>query len=170
MKRIIFVILLLLAAGVFAGTKAADFSGKWSLDMKQSKNLPPFYANIKSHRLAITQDEKQLTVAVDIDAGRSETDKFNFIYNLDGSDSKTETPIRTPNGLIMAPTVLNAKNGADGKLQITITREIALPDKSFKGVTIEDWELCKDGKTLTIKRTDELPNGKVTADLIFVKD
>jgi hypothetical protein len=169
MKRIIFVILLLLASGIFAGANAADFSGSWSLDMKQSKNLPPFYATIKSHKLAITQGEKQLTVAVDIDAGRGETDKFNFIYNLDGSDSKTETQIRTPNGLTSVPTVLNAKAGTGGMLQITITRSITLPDRSFKGITIEDWELSTDGKILTIKRTDELPNGKVTAELIFLK-
>jgi hypothetical protein len=169
MRKVVFVILLLLAAGVLANVSAADFSGNWSLDLKQSKNLPPYYANIKSHKLAITQDEKHFNVAVDIDAGRSEPDKFNFIYNLDGSDSKTEVPIRTPNGLLMVPTLLSVKTGTDGKMQITITRDIKLSDKSFKGITIEDWELSKDGKTLTIKRTDELPNGKTTAEMIFLK-
>lgn len=168
MKRIIFAIFLLAASALFAN--AADFSGTWSLDMKQSKNLPPYYANIKSHKLSITQDKEHLSVAVEIDAGREKTDHFDFLYNLDGSDSSTETPIRTPNGLLNVPTLLNAKTGADGKIIITITRDIKLPDKIFKGVTTEEWELGKDGKTLTIKRSDTFPDGRTaSAEMIFVK-
>ncbi|HEY0458581.1 MAG TPA: hypothetical protein VGC97_05465 [Pyrinomonadaceae bacterium] len=168
MKRIISAFFLLVAPVVFAN--AADFSGSWSLDMKQSTNLPPYYANIKSHKLSIAQDKEHLTVAVAIDAGRAAADKFNFIYNLDGSDSMTETPIRTPDGLLNVPTVLNLKTGADGKLTINITRDIKLGDKSFKGITSEEWELGKDRKTLRIKRSDTFPDGRTaTAEMIFVK-
>lgn len=169
MKNLSLAIVLLITSFAFGAAKPADYAGNWSLDMKQSKNLPPYYSNVKSHKLFIEQDEKRLKIAVEVDAERGEPDRINLTYNLDGSEVKTETGIRTQNGLIQVPTTLKAAAGEDGKLQITITREIPLPDKIFKGVTVEDWELSSDGKTLTIPRTDDTPRGKMQADMVFVK-
>lgn len=170
MKKIIYASVLCLVFISAAFAKTPDYNGNWTLDLKQSKNLPSFYTNIKSHKLAITQDEKVLSVAVEIDAGRSESDKINFKYNLDGSETNTETSIRTPEGLIKVPTVLKAVD-VNGKLQITITRRVPMPDgETFTGITIENWELSADGKTLTIHRTDDTPRGKMETEMIFVKN
>ncbi|HEY0427436.1 MAG TPA: hypothetical protein VGC76_06485 [Pyrinomonadaceae bacterium] len=169
MKSLIFIAGLILMSFTFAFAKPANYSGTWTLDFKQSKNLPPFYANVKSHKLSITQNEKTLNVAVEVDAGQGAPDNLSFVYNLDGSETKTETGIRTPGGMKSVPTTLKAETAGNGNLKITITREITMPDGAFKGVTIENWELSADGKTLTIHRTDEMPRGKMEADMVFVK-
>ncbi len=153
----------------FGATAPANYAGNWTLDKKQSKNLPGFYENVQSHKLSITQDEKHLNVAVEVNIGQKEPDKLNFVYNLDGSESKTETMIRTPDGLIHVPTTLKATVNADGRLQITITRTIKMRDQTFDAITVEDWVLSADGKTLSIHRTDDTPRGKMEADMVFVK-
>ncbi|MDT5272302.1 MAG: hypothetical protein QOH49_4488 [Acidobacteriota bacterium] len=66
LKNVLFCAALLAASLAFgAAEKPANYSGAWSLDMKQSKNLPPFYANVQSHKLNVTQDEKHLRVSAD---------------------------------------------------------------------------------------------------------
>lgn len=171
MKKFIFAIILLAASVAFAArVKPANYAGNWTLDKSQSKNLPRYYENIKSHKLAITQNEKLLNVDVEIKMGESDPGDFHLAYNLDGAESKTETPIRTPDGLINVPTTLKAVEIGDGKLRITISREINMNGSSFKGVTTEDWQLSADGKTLTIHKVDEMPRGKVESDMIFVKE
>jgi hypothetical protein len=170
MKKLFLVIALIFACFTFAQAKPANYAGNWTLDTAKSKNLPKYYERIKSHKLSITQDEKQLKVAVTVDLGGSEPDKLSFVYNLDGSETKTQTQIRTQDGPMQVPTTLSAKVGADGKIHIIIAREIQLPDGPFKGTTIEDWELSADGKTLTIHRADDTPRGKTESDMIFVKN
>lgn len=169
MKIIVLALVLLPTSFAYGPVKPANYVGAWTLDMQQSKNLPKFYENVKSHKLFITQDEKHLIVVVEVSLGQGEPDKLNFNYNLDGSESKTETMIRTPNGMVSVPTTLKAVVAGDGKMQITIVREITMPDKTFKGVTVEDWSLSADGKTLTIHRADDTPRGKMQADMVFVK-
>lgn len=170
MKKLLLAIVLLATSFVFAATNPANYGGAWSLDLKQSKNLPKFYENVKSHKIVITQDEKLLNVAVEIQLGQNEPDKLNFAYQLDGTETKTEAKIRTQNGPMTVPATLKAVVKDDGKLQITISREIPLGDTTFKGITVEDWQLSPDGKTLNIHREDDTPRGKMQADLVFVKD
>lgn len=148
---------------------AANYAGAWTLDKQQSKGLPPYYDRVKSHRLVVTQDEQHLNVAVEVDTGQPEPDRLNFVYNLDGTETKTETMIRTPEGRVNVPTTLKATVGEAGKIQITITRDLQMPGKVFKGVTVEDWELSADGKTLTIHRADDTPRGKMQADMVFLR-
>ena len=159
----------MLMAFNFVSAKTASYAGNWTLDFKQSKNLPPFYSNVKSHKLAITQSEKTLNVAVEIDAADDNPLKLNFVYNLDGSETKTESSIKTPDGIKSVPTTLKAETSENGNLKITISREITMPGGAFKGVTVENWELSADGKTLTIHRADHTPRGKMEADMVFVK-
>src|SRR5215213_8284092 len=101
----------LLAASLAFGVagKPADYTGAWTLDMKQSQNLPPFYSNVQGHKLNITQDEKHLRVAVEISDGGAEPFKANFDYNLDGTETQAETQMRTPNGTRNIPTTLKAE-------------------------------------------------------------
>lgn len=161
--------LLLLSSHAFAAPKTENYAGTWTLDTKQSKNLPPFYSRVRSHKLIITQDEKHLNVAVEVSIGEAAPDKLSFPYNLDGSETKTETLIRTPAGPQSVPATLKAVVSADGRVHITITRELQMQGESFKGITNEDWELSADGKTLTIHRTDEMPRGKMQTEMVFVK-
>lgn len=169
MKKLVAVIFILFAAGVFAFGKPADYSGNWTLDVKQSKNLPPFYSNIKSHKLSIMQNEKLLNVAVEIAEADGEPRKVNLTYNLDGSEMKSEAIIRTQNGQIKVPTSAKVTVAADGKIRISIVRILPENNSSIFGTTIEDWQLSKDGKTLKIHRTNETPNGTLESEMIFVK-
>ncbi|HEX8189375.1 MAG TPA: hypothetical protein VF586_13550 [Pyrinomonadaceae bacterium] len=170
-KNLLFAAGLLAASLAFgAAAKPADYSGAWSLDMKQSKNLPPFYANVQSHKLNITRDDRHLRVAVEIGDGGAEPFKAGFDYSLDGAETKTETQMRTPDGTRSIPTTLKAEVVEGGGLHITITRERPAPDGgSMRLTTVEDWRLGADGKTLNIRRADETPRGKTESDLVFVK-
>lgn len=169
MKTLFLITALSIAAFSFGGAKPANYSGAWTLDMKQSKNLPKYYERIQSHKLNITQDEKRLNVGVEIGREQHEPEKIDLIYNLDGSETKTEMKLRTQDGLVSVPTTLKAVVKDDGKIEITITREVPMPDKTFKGVTVEDWELSADGKTLTIHKTDNAPWGKMESEMIFLR-
>ncbi len=172
LKNLLIGAFLLAAAGAFGlSAKPADYSGAWSLDMKQSKNLPPFYSNVQSHKLDIKQDEKHLRVAVEISDGGAEPFRANFDYNLDGTETKTETRMRTPDGTRNIPTTLKAEVTEGGGLHITITRERPTRDGStMKLPTVEDWHLSADGKTLNIRRSDETPRGeRVESEMVFVR-
>jgi hypothetical protein len=170
MRRLLFAAALIAAIFANALAKPANYAGVWTLDIKQSKNLPPYYAHIESHKLAITQEDKQLRVAVEISDTENGPFKTDFLYNLDGTETKTETQIRTPAGTRSVPTTLKAAAAEDGKLRITITREITTPDgRALKLVSTEDRQLSPDAKTLTIHRNDDTPRGKTESDMIFVK-
>lgn len=169
MKLLLIAVILSITALASGVTKPANYSGTWTLDKSQSKNLPRYYERIQSHKLFITQDEQHLKVAVEISLGQNEPDKMNFNYNLDGTETKTETSIRGPGGLMSVPTLLKAVVKDEGRLSITITRDISMPDRTFKAVTTEDWQLSADGKSLTIHKVDDTPRGKMESDMVFVK-
>jgi hypothetical protein len=170
MIRLLFAAALVAAVFTNALAKPANYAGAWTLDMKQSKNLPPFYSHVKGHKLSITQDDKQLRVAVEISDTEREPFKIEFVYSLDGAETKTETQMRTPAGMRSVPTTLKAVANEDGTLHITITREMTVPDgRALKAVTTEDWQLSPDAKTLTIHRSDDTPRGKTESDMLFVK-
>lgn len=169
MKTLCLIAALLLASSVFAATKTENYTGNWTLDAKQSKNLPPYYAHVRSHKLSIAQDDKRLRVAVQIIREEGAPDQINLAYNLDGTETTTEMLVRTPDGPQSVPATLKATVDAQGRVHITITRQLQMQGQEFKGITTEDWELSSDGKTLTIHRTDEMPRGKMQADMVFVK-
>jgi FtsP/CotA-like multicopper oxidase with cupredoxin domain len=170
MIRLLFAAALVTATFANALAKPANYSGAWTLDMKQSQNLPSYYSHVQSHKLSITQDDKQLRVAVEISDTEREPFRVDFVYSLDGAETKTETQMRTPAGMRSVPTVLKAVASEDGALRITITREMQTPDgRALKAVTTEDWRLSPDAKTLTIHRADDTPRGKTESDMVFIK-
>lgn len=168
MKLLVLVAALVVSFG-FTGMKPVNYAGTWTLDAKQSKNLPPYYSEVKSQKLTVTQTDAQLSVAVEIDAGRAAPDRMSFIYQLDGTETNTETSIRTPAGLTNVPTKLKATVGDGGRIHLTISREIPMQGQTIKAATDEDWELSADGQTLTIRRADDTPRGRVQMEMIFVK-
>lgn len=167
MKKSFLAAILLLTTFAFGAAEPANYAGNWVLDFKQSKNLPKFYENVKSHKLFVTQDEKSLNIKVEIDAGRNEPVKSSFAYNLDGTETKTESKMNFPNGTINIPATLKAVVAANGNLKLKFSREM-----SFTGAsdTVEDWKLSEDGKILFIHRESDSMNGKMKMDMVFVKE
>lgn len=164
---------LLLAALFLLPTPQAapTYAGRWTLDRARSTGLPPFYATVKSHRLAVADSSGQLLVDVEIDAGRPQPDRFRFAYPFGGA-AETTTRVRTPNGALEVPTTLAAARNGDGTLHLTITRRPDLGDgQAHVLVGTEDWSLSADGATLTIARHDELPQGgAMQSTMVFARE
>lgn len=165
MRKAILPLILLLAVHAHA----ADFSGQWTLDKTQSKDLPPFYDQVQTHSLKITQNDKQVVVAVEITSSAHEPMHIDFTYSLDGQPVTTESQVRTPNGPMSVPTVLTAKPADDGTIGITIERELpSRGGETMKGISKETWRL-QDAKTLIIDRVDEMRRGTTASTLVFTR-
>lgn len=168
MRKALLPLALLLTVHAHAAA-LPDFSGQWSLQKSQSKDLPPFYEEVQSHSLKITQNAQQVVVGVDITSGAHEPMHLDFTYTLDGQPAKTESQVRTPDGPRSVPTILTAKPADNGTLGITIERELPSRDgQSFKGTTVETWRL-QDANTLIIERTDSMRRGNTTSTLVFTR-
>ena len=64
MKRIAAIILL--GAGVVGmQPHHADFSGKWVMNIKKSKNLPPSFKNLDSYSMRVQESGDSMTVLVE---------------------------------------------------------------------------------------------------------
>jgi hypothetical protein len=166
---------LLLAVTAAAPTPSApaaapDYSGAWTLDRARSPGLPAMYANVRAQRLAVTQTDTRLTVAVEIDAGGAQPERFEFVYSLDGAETTGTTRVRTPDGMLEVPIRLRAAHGDDGRLHITITRELPLRGQTVTVTGTEAWELAPDGRTLTVHRVEQMRNGsEMRFDMVFVR-
>lgn len=159
---------LLLLAGALvlsAPVLATDYSGTWVLDTARSANLPPFYSQVKSHKLTNIQDDKQLTVDIEIEPAGRPADRFVFIYNLDGTPTTAQTDVRTPAGVQKVPTTMTARMAGDGKVHIDIVRELGMGDKTVQSTSTEDWSLSPDGRTLTVRMVRQ----NQASDMVFAK-
>jgi hypothetical protein len=148
----------------------ARYAGAWTLDRAQSRGLPPYYENVRSHRLAITQSDSVLDVFVTVDVGAATPDTIRFRYRLDGRTTQTQTAVRTPGGLQQVPTALVATPTTDGGVHIVITRTVAMGGPPMQAVSTEDWTLGTDQRTLTVHRVDEMPRGRLEADMVFRRE
>jgi hypothetical protein len=161
---------LALALSTRAAAPAVDYSGHWTLDAARSRNLPGFYARVRSHRLDVTQDAARLDVAVTIDAGGPRPDRIDLSYALDGHPVETQTFIRMQNGPVAVPTTLRARVDEAGAVHVTLTRRIPAPDGTeVTAEGTEDWQLGADGKTLTIHRVERSPMGGFESDMVFAR-
>lgn len=166
----------LLTAGAAAPHSAPpiappDYGGAWTLDKARSTGLPPVYANVRSHRLDVTQTDSRLRVDVTIEGVEPQPERFEFVYALDGSETTTTTRIRTPNGAMDVPARLRATQGDDGQLHISITRALPLRGETVTVTGTEAWELSPDGRTLTIHRVEQMRRGtEMRFDMVFVRD
>lgn len=148
---------------------AVDYSGKWQLDTARSRNLPGFYAGIASHTLDVTQTETHLGVGVVIALRDAQQDTLRFDYALDGSEVHTRSPIRTPQGRVYLPTTLRARMDETGAVYITIARQLQTPAGTRTVTGTEEWRLSDDGATLTVRRLDGTPQGRIDTDMVFVR-
>jgi hypothetical protein len=142
-----------------------DYSGTWVLDKARSKDLPPQYAQVSSHRLLNKQDAQSLRVQVDIETAAGALEPQLFDYRLDGAVTETKTEVRTPAGKQMVPTSMSTKLDEAGQLHITITRRLPSHGGSVTLASTEDWQLSTDGKTLTVRLTRQ----GSSSDLLFVR-
>jgi hypothetical protein len=149
-------------------TDPPSYAGTWVLDMAASRNLPPFYSNVKSHRLSITQDASHLNVGVDIDVGMPQPMHLDLPYPLNGRDTTVQTTMRMPQPT-QIPTTLHATTDRAGAVHITITRQLPTPGGPVTGTMQETWHLRPDGKTLDIRMVDDGPMGHRESDYVFVR-
>ncbi|HEX8070927.1 MAG TPA: hypothetical protein VF546_13310 [Pyrinomonadaceae bacterium] len=179
---------LALAAGLFPAGAAAptSFAGTWALDKAKSKDLPPQMENVESYTLTVTQDAQQLTADTKIKRneaaggegggppgggpggggmrrGGGMMGPANVTYKLDGSETTLDT-----GGRGTAAAKAEWQNG--GKtLKLTTKRTFNFQGEERTLTTTEVWDLSADGKTLTIQRSSETPQGARNSTLVFNK-
>ena len=139
-----------------APVAVASFAGRWTLDTARSRDLPPWYANVREHRLVITQSDSSLVVDVAMVDTAGTTTPMSFPYHL-RRPVETTTKVITPRGPIDIPTTLTAKPRTDGGLEIDIARVITMGERVLKPGDHESWTLSADGRQLLIDRVAEMP-------------
>jgi|SRR5919198_2952153 hypothetical protein len=173
----------ILLAGVPAASAAAptNFAGTWALDKSKSEGLPPQAASIESLTLTVTQDAQQLTVDSKTATGSPDAAAAggpgqgrgrgmglfpqSASYKLDGTETTAENP-----GGRGGTTTFKAQWKDGGKtLELKRVGKFSFQGNDVTITTTEDWALSADGKTLTIKRTNESPRGTQTSTLVFTK-
>ncbi len=186
--------LICAAAAVSAQDKAADYSGKWNLDVSKSKFDER--ARIESMTLTVSQTATELKVeSATKRAARPEGDQQGngggmpnnggrgmvgarrgggmgggmgdgtTVYALDGKETSSDIAAGGTNG----KATLKAKAEKDGKLKLTQTRDFETQMGAITVKTTENWSLSADGKTLTVKRDSETPRGTSSSEMVFTK-
>jgi hypothetical protein len=164
---------LSVAATLAAAPKAADYSGKWTLDKAASKSLPHMYDKVSSHRIDVAQAPGKLTVAIDIARTEGAPIQQTLDFDLSGKPTQTETTVHTPGGDKKMPMTLKGSVREDGRVEVTEEREMRGPEgpdvNPIKATTYELWDVSADGKTLTIHRRDQMPRGTFEYDMVFTR-
>ena len=95
MKRsIITIVLMLCVVAVGFQNHHTDFSGKWRLDMKQSKDLPASFKNLQSYTLHVDQAKDSMTTIPEF-TGMGQTMKLpSTIYKFDNTEVYREDTVR----------------------------------------------------------------------------
>ena len=167
MRRLASLLLLCTVASPLAAQATTDtasapraalssFAGAWRLDVAQSRDLPPFYAALREHRLDIAQSDSSLVVDVALVDTAGATMPMRFPYDLRRAVATT-TQVRTPRGPIDVPTTLTATPRADGGVDISIARELTMGERTLRPGDRETWHLSPDGARLLIDREVEMP-------------
>jgi hypothetical protein len=164
--------------------KAADFSGKWTLDVGKSKLDERM--RIESMTLSVTQTEKELKTEATtkrtpppansnmtpgagrggMGGGVAGMGPDVHTYSLDGKETSEETSM----GGIPASAKLKAELKKEGTLNLSITRKFNTPNGEAEAVTKESWSLSADGKTLIIARDQTSPRGSFSATFVLTKN
>jgi len=168
--------------------KAADFSGKWTIDVAKSKLDER--ARIESMTMTVAQTAKDLKVETSTKrtappagaptgapgtgsgpgGGRGMGGGFGsgdstVIYSLEGKETIVE--IEGPNG----KTPVKYKASVDGsKAALSSSRTMTGQMGEVTITTKEAWSLSADGKTLTVNREQTTPRGTNSSTLMFSKN
>ena len=165
MKRTLIAFAIALSATA-AVAEPAQYAGTWTLSKADSKGLPKTYDTVTDSTIVVTQDAKAFSIDVTLHAeGRPEY-KEVFTYPMDGTVKEIESTVRTPNGPMKVPTTLSAHSSESG-LELTETRTVNFGDIHDRFTSVELWKLSEDGRTLTVHRTDQRPQGVFEYDMVF---
>jgi len=164
-----FALALSVAVTLTAAPKTPDYSGKWTLDRAASKNLPPMFEKVTSHRIDVSQTKDKFTVALDISRGEAPPIQQTLDFDLTGKPTQTETTVHTPGGDRKLPMTLKASVREDGRVEVTEEREMRGPEGPVTAMTYELWDVSADGKTLTVHRKDTMPRGTFEYDMVFTR-
>jgi hypothetical protein len=171
MNKLFLAIMLLATTFTFAAIMPVNYAGTWTLDTKQSKDLPDHLKNIDFVKLYITQDKKVLKVVDEVKFNGQETSKQTDVYNLDGTESKKPTEWSKGDGTLKIPTTRKALVADDGKLKLIKARGFQTSNGGFIITQVEDWTLSADGKTLTVRHVNQMDGAKKEEyELVFVKE
>jgi hypothetical protein len=173
MNKLFLATMLLATTFTFAAIMPVNYSGTWTLDTKQSKDLPKHLQNVDFVKLYITQDKKVLKVVDEVKFKGQEVSKQTNVYNLDGTESKkpTEWSKGEGGGTLKIPTTRKVMVADDGKLKLIKARGFQSPNGRFVITQVEDWTLSADGKTLTAHHVNKMDGNKDEEyELVFVKE
>jgi hypothetical protein len=171
MNKLFLAIMLLATTFTFAAVMPVNYAGTWTLDTKQSKDLPDNLRNVDFVKLYITQDKKVLKVVGETKFNGEEAFKQTDVYNLDGTESKKPTEVSKGSGTLKIPTTRKVLVADDGKLKLIKARGFQTTNGGFIIAQVEDWTLSADGKTLTVHHTNQMDGTKKEEyELVFVKE
>ena len=178
-KKLILTTFILLFLATFSTTvdaqiKPKDFSGVWTLDESQSKF--PDGVQIESMTMKVLQTANELKIETQtkrsqngtrseaMRRGAGETVTVS-VYNLDGKEATTDIGVNKTGKEIRKAIVT-----PDGKLSLTITRNLNDGIGNFAIKTNETWEFADaPGETLKVIRYTETPRGATNAEMYFKK-
>lgn len=171
MNKLVLAIMLSATTFTFAAIKPVNYAGTWTLDTRQSKDLPENLQKVDFVKLYITQDNKVLKVVDETKFNGQEALKQTDVYNLDGKESKKPTEVSKAGVTLKIPSTRKVVVADDGKLKLIKARGFQTPNGSFVVAQIEDWTLSADGKTLTVHHVNQTDNiTKEEYELVFVKE
>lgn len=171
--------LFLAVAAASAQTAKTNFAGDWTLDVSKSKL--PENARIESMTMKVTQTDKELKIerstkrAPGNERGsgggmggmmRGDGAAQTETYSLDGKETSADFSGERGTG----KEIRKATFTPDGKLSLTVTRNINGERGNFTIKTNETWELADAaGNALKVTRYMETPRGATNAELYFTK-
>jgi hypothetical protein len=144
-----------------AGASPANFSGTWVLDKAKSEGLTGPMSSIDI-TMVVTQDAKQLTTELTYSGGPREIPPQKVTYNLDGSETTSESP--------RGKATLKAKWSSDGSaLDLSSVRVANMQGNEVTITTQDHWQLAEGGKVLKVHRKTESPRGPQESTIVFTK-
>lgn len=94
MNRILGLLLVCAAVMGFQTAHQTDFSGRWSLDLKKSKNLPEAFRNVNRYVMNVTQDNDSLVAAVTMEGKGQKTSLPPLVCIFAHKEDYTEDTLR----------------------------------------------------------------------------
>ncbi|MCA1623553.1 MAG: hypothetical protein LC768_13840 [Acidobacteria bacterium] len=169
MKRKLLIGIVAVMVFAFGGGNVAaqsDFSGVWTLDSGKSANVPPGLMQT----MTVTQNGDRVEIETKSKAGEGQERVGKDAYVLDGK----ETDFTMGRGAKKAKRLSKWTNNGNS-FDVTEEFVVSQPDGSEATVRANHrWILSADGKTLTIERVVENPNGaskpRSRSRRVFVKN
>ncbi len=145
MRAVLLALAITIASTTYAQTP--NFTGVWSLDKKQSRNIPDSFEIVDEYLLKVNQNEAEsLSISVEF-TGRGQTLKGDTVTcSLDG---KPHTH-KDSRGVEIKRSIKQDGNKLVVETEKIFTGEIQLPPTNER----EEWTLSEDAKTLTITITN----------------